>query len=101
MIQTLKVTRRNFVTFKEDRRGDGFVEIGVYVDPILPKAGLIMAAVISRQAGNGNKWCVYAAFNRSAPFRTPVKGKALDHAYDLARWSDAGKIHEKNLQKVA
>lgn len=59
MLQTLKVTRRNFVTFKEDRRTDGFVEVGVYVDPVLPGAGLILSAVISRQAGKGNKWCVY------------------------------------------
>jgi len=97
MIQSLKVTRRNFVTFKEDRRTDGFCEIGVYVDPILPKAGLIMAAVISKQAGKGCKWCVYGAFNHSAPFRTLVKGKALDHAYDIARFTDAGKIHEAKL----
>ena len=91
MIQTLKVTRRDFVTLKEDRRTDGFCEIGVYVDPVLPGAGLILTAVISKQAGRGCKWCVY-------PYNGPTrrftrKGAAYDYAAEVARASDAGKIH--------
>jgi hypothetical protein len=91
MIQTLKVTRRDFVTFKEDRRTDGFVEIGVFVDPVLPKAGLILTAVISRQAGKGNKWCVYPYNGLTRRFTR--KGAAYDYAVEAARASDAGKIH--------
>lgn len=90
----VKTTRRDFVTFREDRLATGGYEIGVFVDAVLPGASVILTAVISRQPGKNSRWCVYPYAGSARKFAW--KAQALEYAFVCAYGSAAGKIHASN-----
>tara|TARA_R110000868_G_scaffold348485_2_gene609592 strand:- start:74 stop:397 length:324 start_codon:yes stop_codon:yes gene_type:complete len=91
-------SRAHFVTYRATRLNtDGNMEIGVYVDPILPGAATIMTSVITRPL-TGARWRLHTAGGRTHLYTnlTAVRRAAWDHAAE----TDAGKMHmEKYFPK--
>lgn len=79
------------ITLREDKRPGGWSEIGVYVDPVLPNAGNILAAVISHP-GAGTKWFVHPAGNHDR-IRCSSRKLAIVTAINIALNTDAYRIH--------
>lgn len=80
------------ITLREDKRPGGWSEIGVYVDPVIPTAGKICAAVITHPCAGG-KWFVSDRHTgaRGVPFKT--RKAALWAAIEAAKDTDAYKTH--------
>jgi hypothetical protein len=97
---TTKTTRLDFVEYREVAYDSGLTEIGVYVDELLRGSGPILAAVISRQPGDGSKWCVYAASASRPVLRTRVKREAIERGWEIACATTAGEIHASKRQLV-
>ena len=83
----------SYIIVKEDKRRD-WSEIAVYVDPIIPGAGMICASVITHPR-KGAKWFVHDRDTgcRGVPFKT--KKLALWAAIEAAKDIEAYKIHAK------
>ena len=90
---TILETKIHYVTKVTDRRDDGWCEVGAYVDPVLPGAGRILAAVITHPC-KGAKWTVHSAGSHNKRTFTSL-AKAWSHAWEIAAQTDAGKIHRK------
>lgn len=81
------------IVVREDKRRD-WSEIAVFVEPALPRATKICAAVITHPCA-GAKWFVHDAFTgcRGVPFKT--RKAALWAAIEAAKDTDAYKSHTK------
>jgi hypothetical protein len=90
---TILETKVHYVTKVTDRRADGWCEVGAYVDPILPGASRILAAVITHPC-KGAKWTVHAASSHDKRAFTSL-AKAWAYAWEIASGTDAGKYHRK------
>ena len=91
---TILECRVHYITKRTERRGGGWCEVGVYVDPVLPGGTRILAAVISHPC-KGAKWTVHAA-GKHDKRAFPSLVKAWEHAWQIASQTDAGRIHDKN-----
>lgn len=83
----------HYVTKVTDRREDGWCEVGAYVDPVLPGASRILAAVITHPC-KGAKWTVHSAGSHDKRI-FPSLVKAWSYAWEIANQTDAAKIHRK------
>ena len=86
--------RVHYVTKRTERRGGGWCEVGVYVDPVLPGGSRILAAVISHPC-KGAKWTLHSAGSHNREV-FPSLNKAWGRAWQIASQTDAGRIHDKN-----
>lgn len=87
-----------FVWISESKSDIGWgSEIGVYVDPVIPTAGRICAAIVTHPC-TGAKWFVHDRYTgaRGVPFKT--RKAALWAAIEAAKDTEAYRLHQSRKE---
>ena len=79
----------------ETRLSGGGIEIGIYIDEVIPQAGRIMVGVISHPK-DGTKWWWHGPNWTKKAFKT--KRAALEEADRVSRTMDAYKILDDQVR---
>jgi len=87
-------SKAHFVTYVKTYGENGWSEVGLYVDPVLPGTKRILTAVMTHPC-KGAKWFVHEAGIHGKRTFSTMK-EAREYAFDVCVKSDAGQIHAKS-----